>query len=260
MKPLSRWVPVLLGLLEWGVFPAHAQAQTPAPAPAPRAILKLPFSPPAEPPANATPAQQAEYKRQSADYERRRWNYVLTDSAARAKLLNEQPNALLVETVRNRPAGTALDVGMGEGRNALYLARQGWQVTGVDVADQALAYAQRKAGLLGVRLTTVDQDVNAYDWGTNKWDLIVVSYAGGRNYADRVKKALKPGGVLVLEGFHADAAKDHKIGEGVVFQTDELKKLYAGSGLKIVRYEEPVGRADFGKQQVRLVKLVAQKP
>ena len=149
---------------------------------------------------------------------------------------------------------------MGEGRNAIYLAQQGWQVTGVDVADQALAYAQKRAKALNVKITTVEQDVDQFDWGTNKWDLIVVSYAGGREYASRVLKALKPGGILVLEGFHRDAIQKAQIGEGVVFDTDEMKKLYASAGLKILRYEEPVSIADFSKKEVRLVKLVAQKP
>jgi SAM-dependent methyltransferase len=143
--------------------------------------------------------------------ERQRWNRVLTDSSTRARVLNEKPNA-----------GTALDVGMGEGRNAIYLAQQGWQVTGVDVADQALAYAQKRAKALNVKITTVEQDVDQFDWGTNKWDLIVVSYAGGREYASRVLKALKPGGVLVLEGFHRDAIQKAQIGEGVVFDNDEM--------------------------------------
>ena len=46
----------------------------------------------------------------------------------------------------------------------------------------------------------------------------------------------------------------------VFFSTDELKKLYGDVGRKIIRYEEPIGTADFTKQQLRLVKLVARKP
>jgi SAM-dependent methyltransferase len=216
--------------------------------------------PPPVLPEHPTAAQRAEYKRLSLDYERRKWNYVLTDSTARARVLNEQPNALLRETVQGLKPGRALDVAMGEGRNTIYLARQGWQATGVDIADEAIAFAQRKAALAGAKITTVVHDVETYDWGTNAWDLIVVCYGGGREYAARVQKALKPGGLLVLEGFHRDATREHKIGEGVVFDTDELKNLYAAAGLRIVRYEEPLARADYGKYEVRLVKLVAQKP
>ncbi|UOQ72414.1 class I SAM-dependent methyltransferase [Hymenobacter cellulosilyticus] len=239
---------------------SYSWSQTAAPATAPatsKALPKLP--PPPTLPANATAAQKEEYQRQTADYERRRWNYVLTDSAARVRVLNEAPNTLLVESVKNHPVGTALDVGMGEGRNALYLAQLGWQVTGVDIADEALAYAQKKARAMKVKITTVQQDADRFDWGTNKWDLIVLSYAGGREYAPKVMQALKPGGLVVLEGFHKDATQTMKIGDGVVYSTNELKTLYSAAGLKIVRYEEPLGTADFGKREVRLVKLVARK-
>ena len=243
---------------------AHAaHAQQPASAPK-RSLPPIPGLGP-EPvlPANATAAQQADYKRQLAERTRVRWNYLLTDSLMRARTLNEKPNALLVETVKGRKPGTALDADMGEGRNAIYLAQQGWKVTGVDVAEKALAYGQARAQKLGVPLTTEVADMAKYDWGTNKWDLIVLSYAGGRDYAERVKKALKPGGIVVLEAFHMDATEKLQVVDGdyrVFFKTDELKKLYGDVGLKIVRYEELIATADFTKQQLRLVKMVAQKP
>lgn len=87
-----------------------------------------------------------------------------------------------------------------------------------------------------------------------------MSYAGGRDFASRVVKGLKPGGLLVLEGFHRDALQKTQIGGSVVFDADEIKKLYAATGLEILRYEESVGIADFSKRELRRVKLGAQKP
>ncbi|MBF9219619.1 class I SAM-dependent methyltransferase [Hymenobacter ruricola] len=235
MKPLFSAFAVLLVL---AAGPARAQQPVPATGIQPVA-----------------PSHDAELAK-----ERQRWNRALTDSVVRARILNANPNTLLVETVKGRRPGTALDVGMGEGRNAIYLAQQGWQVTGVDIADQALAYAQARAKEQKVKITTVEQDAERFDWGTNKWDLILMCYAGGREFPARVFEALKPGGLVVLEAFHHDAVQQARIDEGVVFNTDELKQLYAATGLKIVRYEEPMGIADFSKKQVRLVKLVARKP
>jgi ubiquinone/menaquinone biosynthesis C-methylase UbiE len=63
---------------------------------------------------------------------------------------NHKPNAFLVECVRNRRPGKALDVGMGSGRNSLYLASHGWDVTGFDIADVAVAQARHRAKKLGV--------------------------------------------------------------------------------------------------------------
>ena len=255
----------------WAQEPAPAQKPGPvkesAPAQEPGPKTSLPPIPGMGPapvlPIAATTAQKAEYARAMAERTRQRWNYLLTDSLARTKMLNEAPNALLVETVKGRRPGTALDADMGEGRNAIYLAQQGWQVTGVDVAEKALAYAQKRARTLGVKITTEVYDMAKYDWGTNKWDLIVLSYAGGRDYADRVKKALKSGGIVVIEAFHMEATNQVQVVGGdyrVFFNTDELKNLYGAAGLKILRYEEPIGVADFTKRKLRLVQLVAQKP
>ena len=255
---------LLLGLLCLLAFSAQAQTQPTPPVPPKGSLLPIPgLGPDPVLPANPTAAQQAAHQRELAERSRQRWNYLLTDSVARARTLNEKPNALLVETVKGLKPGTALDADMGEGRNAIYLAQQGWQVTGADVAEKALAYAQTRAKKLGVHLTIEVADMATYDWGSNKWDLIVLSYAGGRDYAERVKKALKPGGLVVIEAFHMDATDKLQVVGGdyrVFFKTDELKKLYGDVGLKIVRYEEPIGTADFTRQQLRLVKLVARKP
>jgi SAM-dependent methyltransferase len=241
MKTRFTWPLYFLLLV---ASPVLAQKLKPAsPAAAPAEVVLKPFTP--------TPADELEQ-------ERNKWNYMLTDSATRLRF-NTEPNTLLVETVRGRKPGTALDMGMGEGRNALYLAKLGWQVTGVDIADKAMALARKNAQAANVKIITVQEDANRYDWGKNKWDLIVLSYAGGREYGPVVARALKKGGIVVLEGFHSDAAKTTKIGEDVVFNTDELKKLYGAAGLKILRYEEPVRTADFSKKELKLVRLVAQK-
>ena len=264
MRKLPLFVVAITLLATVMVLLAAAPAQAQQPAPAKRNLPPIPgLGPDPVLAPNATAAQKADYDRQMAERTRQRWNFILTDSVARARVLNEQPNTLLVETVRNLPPGTALDADMGEGRNAIYLAQQGWQVTGVDIAEKALEYAQKRAHTLGVPLTTEVHDMATYDWGTNKWDLIVLSYAGGRDYADRVMRALKPGGLVVLEAFHMDATQRLQVVGGdyrVFFKTDELPRLYGAAGLKIVRYEEPIGTADFTKEQLRLVRLVAQKP
>lgn len=240
-----------------------ARAQQPAPA-AKRNLPPVPgLGPDPVLRPGATPVEKAAYQQALTEQARQRWNYLLTDSTMRTKVFNNAPNALLVETVRDLPPGTALDADMGEGRNAIYLAQQGWQVTGVDIAEKAVAFAQARAQQLRVPLTTAVHDMATYDWGQNKWDLIVLSYAGGRDYAARIAQALKPGGRVVLEAFHMDATQQLHVVNGdyrVFFNHDELKKLYGDAGLTILRYEEPLAPADFTKQTLRLVRLVAQKP
>ena len=101
--------------------------------------------------------------------------------------------------IKGIPPGKALDVGMGQGRNAIRLAQQGWDVTGFDPADKAVALAQETAKKLGVQLKTEIKGAEDFDFGDSRWDLILVSYAGGREMQGALQKALKPGGILIIE-------------------------------------------------------------
>jgi 2-polyprenyl-3-methyl-5-hydroxy-6-metoxy-1,4-benzoquinol methylase len=183
-----------------------------------------------------------------------RWNRILT---AEKPAFNTQPNAFLVEMVKGRRPGTALDVGMGQGRNAVYLAQQGWMVTGFDPADKAVAQANATAARLGVKLTTVIQGSEDFDFGQDRWDLIVLSYVTVRDIADRVVTALKPGGIVVIEGFHRDVTRQRPVGGGVVFDSNELIVLF--SKLRVLRYEDADATSDFGGADSRAVRLCAMK-
>jgi len=183
-----------------------------------------------------------------------RWNRILT---AEKPAFNTQPNAFLVEMIKGRTPGAALDVGMGQGRNAIYLAQQGWTVTGFDPADKAVAQANATAARLGLELTTVIRGSEDFDFGQNRWDLIVLSYVTVRDVADRVVASLKPGGIVVIEGFHRDITKQRPVGGGVVFDSNELLRLF--SKLRVLRYEDADATSDFGGAGSRAVRLCAMK-
>ena len=184
-----------------------------------------------------------------------RWNRILT---AAKPSFNTRPNAFLVQMVQGVTPGAALDVGMGQGRNAIYLAQQGWTVTGFDPADRAVAAAQQEAARLGVKLTALVARDDQFEFKKDAWDLVVLSYVGGREYADRVYDTLKPGGLVVVEAFHRDATKSGPIGGAVVFDTNELLTVF--KRFRILRYEDTDATADFGLQRLRVVRLCAQKP
>ena len=192
---------------------------------------------------------------ESTRSEAERWNKILTAEKPR---FNTRPNAFLMEIAKGRKPGAALDVGMGQGRNAIWLAQQGWDVTGFDPAERAVALARETARKLGVNLKTEIKGMENFDFGERRWDLILLSYVGGRQITDKVQRALKPGGILVIEGFHRDATRDGPIGAGVVFDTGELPPLFPR--LRVVRYEEPVAEADFGQIKVRLVRYCGELP
>jgi SAM-dependent methyltransferase len=80
-----------------------------------------------------------------------RWNRILT---AADPLFNTSPNAFLVAVTKGLKPGRSLDVGMGQGRNTIYLAQQGWESVGFDPAERAVAAARAQAAKLGVTITT----------------------------------------------------------------------------------------------------------
>ena len=183
-----------------------------------------------------------------------RWNQILT---AERPAFNINPNEFLVQMAKGRKPGTALDVGMGQGRNTIWLAQQGWDTTGFDPAEKAVALARENAAKLSVRIHTEIKGSEDFDFGERHWDLILVSYVSLRGDEAKLMRALKPGGVVIVEGFHRDATKGRSIGSGVVFDTGELVKLF--SGLRVVRYEEPVGKPDFGSGTMRVVRYCGER-
>jgi SAM-dependent methyltransferase len=184
-----------------------------------------------------------------------RWNRILTAEQPR---FNTNPNAFMVEMVKGRTPGKALDVGMGQGRNALWLAQHGWDVTGFDPAERAVALARANATKLGVKLTTEIKGYEEFNFGQDRWDLILLSYVGGREMNEVVTRSLRPGGIVILEAFHRDAAKATPIGPAVVFDSAEVPTLFRS--LRVVRYEEPLASTDFGQMRARVVRYCAEKP
>ena len=91
------------------------------------------------------------------------------------------------------PPGKALDVAMGLGRNGLYLASLGWEVTGYDLS-----------GSTGYIIKAVQAAHGDFDFGNKRWDLIVVCYAYidtmDPRWPPRLYHALKPGGLVVFQG------------------------------------------------------------
>ena len=184
-----------------------------------------------------------------------RWNRILTSPKAP---FSRAPNAFLAEMIKGVKPGRSLDVGMGQGRNTIYLAQQGWDSVGFDPADRAVAAAQQQAAAAGVKITAEVAREEDFDWGSAKWDLIVLSYVRVRAVADKTIRALRPGGMVVVEAFHRDATKNGPVGGGVVFDTNELLQLF--KDLRVIRYEDAKAVGDFGLTETRVVRLAAIKP
>lgn len=162
------------------------------------------------------------------------------------------PLPLLVDAVAAMRPGTALDAGMGLGRNAIHLAARGWRVTGYDFSREAIAGAQAAARQRGVAITAVTSTHEAFDHGANQWDLIVVSYTAigplDAAWPEKLSMALKPGGLLVYQG----AAR-------LGTTSAEVRRHWAP--LAMLRLDVfPAGEDWLAGGDEPTVKFVAQKP
>jgi SAM-dependent methyltransferase len=159
----------------------------------------------------------------------------------------------LVRMVEGRKPGKALDVAMGQGRNSHYLATQGWDVTGYDISEGGMAQARQLAEKTGLKIRTVTASHEEFDYGTSQWDLIVETFAftnlADDAYRKRVIDSLKPGGLLVIEGF------------GNPRPAGLRSPLLEGfKDLRLVSYESRDEIADWGMQKMRLERMAAEKP
>jgi hypothetical protein len=190
-----------------------------------------------------------QWVRGSASASREKWNATYREG----RDFNPQPSKFLVEMVRGRKPGLALDVGMGQGRNALYLASQGWRVTGIDISDEGIRQAREAAIARHLSIEAINADADTWDYGVGKWELVVLTYAGGNDTA--IRKALKPGGLIVGEWFHKDAVPS------IGTDTAEVAAEF-NDGFIVLRNEAVEDVSDWGwKERVplKLIRFAAER-
>jgi len=189
------------------------------------------------------------------------WDQVYLNPDARVPV---NPSALVLETTANLPSGAALDAGMGNGRNAIYLARKGWKVTGVDLSEAAVRRSREEAARLKVEFDARVGDVEKLELPRASYDLILCLYTeplavrAARKFID----ALKPGGLLLIEGRHIEAITLASAAYTVTgFHDNQLLHIY--ERLRILRYEDRQMPSEWGNDahdaRARIVRLVAQK-
>ena len=109
------------------------------------------------------------------------------------------PTRLVIETAKQLAPGKALDLACGTGRNAIWLADHGWNVTAVDGAPAAIEILQHRAADAGVTLDArvADLEKGEYIIEQAAWDLIVMSYYLQRDLFGSAKRGVVPGGIVL---------------------------------------------------------------
>jgi 2-polyprenyl-3-methyl-5-hydroxy-6-metoxy-1,4-benzoquinol methylase len=173
---------------------------------------------------------------------------------------NSEPSTFLIGATKKLKPGTALDTGMGQGRNAVYLAQQGWDVIGFDISQKALDASRLNAEKAGVYIKTIKSSYSKFDFGTEKWDLIVLIFAwapmSDPDFVTRLHTSLRMGGKIVFEHFIDDPEHPYA-GPVRALQPGKLRTFFGD--FRIEHYEEKEGIGDYGGPGSQLVRMIAQK-
>ncbi|WP_240372788.1 SAM-dependent methyltransferase [Brevibacterium zhoupengii] len=196
------------------------------------------------------------------------WDQTWTGERAPA-MSSGDPNPHLTNEVGGLEPGTALDAGCGAGAEAIWLAAQGWDVTGADVADAALDYAKDRAAAAGVsdQVRWIQADLSS--WAPKKqYDLVTTHYAHPAmpqlDFYERIASWVSPGGTLLIVGHlrhgHGDSHSDsHPPAEAsatadsiterldpvvwTVVTAEESQRTMAGPGGRTITIDDVVVKA-----------------
>ena len=142
-----------------------------------------------------------------------------------------QPNIFFSDNLKGIPAGKILFPAEGEGRNAVFAAKLGWDVTAFDVSTEGKKKAEKLAESVNVKIDYIITDFDNVSFPLNHFDCIVLVFAHmnptkRKEYHRKLISYLKPGGLLILEGFSKKQI-NHKSGGprdiNMLFSADELR-------------------------------------
>lgn len=180
------------------------------------------------------------------------------------------PNAFLVSQAHLfKPGQSVLAVADGEGRNSVWLARQGLEVTAVDFSPVAVEKARKLADRNGVTVRHEIGDLFDWNWPESRFDAVVaifIQFVGPvrrRVLHDRMMKALKPGGLLILQGYRPKQLEYRTGGPSSaenLYTAEMLGVEFAGMEmLHLAEHDDDIceGEGHCGKSA--LVDLVARK-
>ncbi|MEE8369225.1 MAG: class I SAM-dependent methyltransferase [Dehalococcoidia bacterium] len=156
-----------------------------------------------------------------------------------------RPADFLVRHVGLLPGrGRALDVAMGTGRNALYLASLGYEVTGIDISPLAVERCRQAAEERGLRIEVICANLESHPLPAETYDVVLNLYYLQRELCPSLVEALRPGGVLVFETF---TLEQRQFGWGpredeFLLRPGELPELFPE--LQVLAYREETEEED----------------
>jgi len=165
------------------------------------------------------------------------------------------PTPLLIEAAMPLAPGRALDLACGTGRNAIWLAEHGWEVTAVDGASEAIEILQARARERGLKIKAVlaDLEKEEFEIEPSSWDLIADCYYLQQNLFEPMKRGIKPGGIVISIVHISEAGQPqtpHSLRPG------ELERFFKGWG--ILHHQE--GLPKDAPHRRAVAEIVARRP
>jgi SAM-dependent methyltransferase len=156
------------------------------------------------------------------------------------------PSPVLGEYVAPMTDGRALDVACGTGRNALFLAEQGYEVDALDQSGEGLQITRENANERGVadRLNLIQADATEFEYPASRYDVVTISFFRVLDRLSDIKAALQPGGLLFYQHHlrSEPPAEKGPSSDRYRFRANEL--LHACLDLTVLYYEESSEQAD----------------
>jgi 2-polyprenyl-3-methyl-5-hydroxy-6-metoxy-1,4-benzoquinol methylase len=157
----------------------------------------------------------------------------------------DEPVPFLREHLAELPSGAALDLAMGEGRNAVFLAQNGFTVTGIEKSPAGIAKARARAEQKGVQLNIIEADLESHSLPHEQFDVVLCFFYLQRNLFPQMEAALKPGGALVIETYTVEQLQLAHGPKRREFLLEPTELYEAFRHLRLAHYREVVrdGRA-----------------
>jgi cyclopropane fatty-acyl-phospholipid synthase-like methyltransferase len=185
-------------------------------------------------------------------------------------IFGEEPNEYLRSQLKLLKPGNVLSIADGEGRNSVWLAKKDFEVDAFDFSSNAIRKAQRLADANNVIVNFHNIDWQSFNWKKNHYDNIVGIFFQFAGPEDRMKifnhidASLKPGGVVVLQGYSTAQMKFNTGGPGKLEHLYDEKILVTAFKhyelLDIRTYESEIHEGTSHKGMSGLIGFVAKKP
>jgi tellurite methyltransferase len=183
-----------------------------------------------------------------SDNERERWNQKYREASGASALMTPDPFLVRAFSEYVLPlfpqGGSALDLAGGAGRHSIWLAKQGWEVTLIDISETGVEQARQNAGPLASHIHFVVDDLTHFKAAQTQFDagfdMVMAFFYLERRIFSEMLKAVRPGGLLVYKTYTLAQAKIAGGSKNPAHLLESGELLRLADGLRVLHYSEEI--------------------